>query len=44
VWGSAALQRFGEATPFLSAAAFLLLTWMLTVGATVGDPDLPPVS
>jgi DHA1 family tetracycline resistance protein-like MFS transporter len=44
VWGTAALQRFGDAMPFLSAAAFLLVTWALTVGASVGDPDLPPVS
>ena len=26
VWGNASLQQFGEATPYMSAAAFLLLT------------------
>ena len=32
VWGSASLQRFGEAMPYLSAAAFLLMTLILSVG------------
>jgi DHA1 family tetracycline resistance protein-like MFS transporter len=32
VWGSASLQRFGEATPYLSASAFLLLTLVLALG------------
>ena len=31
------LQRFGEAAPYLSAAAFLLLTWMMTVGYHVSE-------
>jgi len=26
VWGNASLQRFGDATPYMSAAAFLILT------------------
>jgi DHA1 family tetracycline resistance protein-like MFS transporter len=32
VWGSASLQRFGEASPYLSAAAFLVVTLVLAVG------------
>ena len=32
VWGNASLQQFGEATPYLSAAACLLATLVLTVG------------
>ena len=37
VWGAAALQRFGEAAPYLSAAAFFLLTWIMTVGYHVSE-------
>jgi len=37
VWGAAVLQRFGEAAPYLSAAAFFLLTWAITVGYQVGE-------
>jgi DHA1 family tetracycline resistance protein-like MFS transporter len=32
IWGNASLQRFGEAMPYLSAAAFLMLTLALTMG------------
>jgi DHA1 family tetracycline resistance protein-like MFS transporter len=32
VWGSASLQRFGEAMPYVSAAAFLMLTLFLSYG------------
>ena len=32
VWGAAMLQRFGEASPYLSAAAFMLLTLVMLVG------------
>jgi predicted MFS family arabinose efflux permease len=32
VWGSASLQRFGESTPYLTAAAFLVITLLLTIG------------
>jgi DHA1 family tetracycline resistance protein-like MFS transporter len=32
VWGNDSLQRFGESTPYLSAAALLVLTLVLTVG------------
>jgi hypothetical protein len=31
------LQRFGEAAPYLSAAAFFLLTWAITVGYHVSE-------
>jgi DHA1 family tetracycline resistance protein-like MFS transporter len=37
VWGNASLQQFGESTPYLSAAAFLLVTLALTAGFEVGD-------
>jgi DHA1 family tetracycline resistance protein-like MFS transporter len=37
VWGSASLQRFGEAMPYLSAAAFLMLTLILSVGYHVAE-------
>ena len=39
VWGSASLQRFGEGMPFLSAAAFLLLTFAIAIGYRVSDPE-----
>ncbi|MCC7415824.1 MAG: MFS transporter [Acidobacteria bacterium] len=42
VWGNASLQRFSEATPYISAAALLLLTLGLTIGYRVVDAD--PVS
>jgi DHA1 family tetracycline resistance protein-like MFS transporter len=32
VWGSASLQRFGEGMPYLTAAGFLVVTLLLTVG------------
>jgi MFS transporter, DHA1 family, tetracycline resistance protein len=37
VWGAALLQRFGDASPYLSAACFFLLTLAMTVGYHVGD-------
>jgi DHA1 family tetracycline resistance protein-like MFS transporter len=37
VWGSAALARFGEGMPYLSAAACLVVTLMLSVTYTVTD-------
>ncbi|HEY2907808.1 MAG TPA: MFS transporter [Vicinamibacterales bacterium] len=40
VWGNASLGRFGESTPYLSAAAFLLLTLALTAGYQVSDPEV----
>jgi len=39
VWGSASLQRFGDGVPYVSAAVFLLLTLLITVGYHVADPD-----
>jgi predicted MFS family arabinose efflux permease len=38
VWGSASLQRFGEAMPYVTAAAFLLITLILSVGYHATDP------
>jgi DHA1 family tetracycline resistance protein-like MFS transporter len=37
VWGSASLQRWGEATPFLTGAAFLAMTLFVVMGHTVSD-------
>ena len=37
VWGSASLQRFGEATPFLTGAAFLALTLLVVCRTQVAD-------
>jgi DHA1 family tetracycline resistance protein-like MFS transporter len=39
VWGNASLQRFGEATPYLSAAAFIVLTLLLSVSYTASDSE-----
>jgi MFS transporter, DHA1 family, tetracycline resistance protein len=39
VWGNASLQQYGEATPYISAAAFLLLTLLMSVGLQVADAD-----
>src|SRR5262249_29764443 len=39
VWGNASLQRFGDASPYISAAAFLILTLLLSVGYQVADQD-----
>jgi MFS transporter, DHA1 family, tetracycline resistance protein len=39
VWGNASLQRFGESTPYLSAAALLVVTLLVTLGFQVGEPD-----
>ena len=48
VWGNASLQQFGEAAPYMSAAALLLLTLVLAAGfqvtaacRTIGDGALP---
>jgi DHA1 family tetracycline resistance protein-like MFS transporter len=32
VWGNASLQRFGESMPYLSAAGFLAMTLLITLG------------
>lgn len=39
VWGSASLQRFGEGTPYLSAAALLVLTVVLSFRYRASDAD-----
>jgi DHA1 family tetracycline resistance protein-like MFS transporter len=37
VWGNASLQRYGEATPFVSGAAFLVLAALFVLGHRVAD-------
>jgi DHA1 family tetracycline resistance protein-like MFS transporter len=37
VWGSASLQRFGDAMPYVSAAGFLLMILLLSVGHQLGE-------
>jgi MFS transporter, DHA1 family, tetracycline resistance protein len=39
VWGSAAMQRFGEATPYLSAAGCIALTLVMSLTYTVTDSE-----
>lgn len=39
VWGNAALARFGDGMPYLSAAACLGLTLILSLSYTVSDPE-----
>lgn len=39
VWGNASLEAYGESTPYVSAAAVLLLTLLLAVGLAVGSRD-----
>lgn len=39
VWGNASLQRFGESMPYLSAAGFLVMTLILSLGHQVSDSD-----
>lgn len=41
VWGNAALQHFGESTPYVSAALFLLVTCAMTFGYRVVDEPAP---
>jgi DHA1 family tetracycline resistance protein-like MFS transporter len=43
VWGAASLQRYGEATPYISAAGFLLAILLLSVGYQAGEAD-PPIA
>ena len=38
VWGNASLEQFGEATPYISAAALLMLTFLLGLGFKISDP------
>jgi len=45
VWGNASLERLGDSTPYVSAAAILLVTLLLSVGLPVGDRhDAPPAA
>jgi len=37
MWGSVTLQRFGEGTPYVTAAGFLLLTLLLSIGYQVSE-------
>jgi len=39
VWGNASLQHFGESVPYVSAAVFLVLTFVVTVGYHIADYD-----
>ena len=40
VWGNAALARYGDGMPYLSAAACILLTLVLSATYDVTDPDI----
>jgi DHA1 family tetracycline resistance protein-like MFS transporter len=44
VWGNASLQQFGESTPYLSAAALLLVVLAMTAGFELASADAAPVS
>lgn len=44
VWGNASLQRFGAGMPYVSAAVFLILTLVLSLGHQVSDPGAPSSS
>jgi len=48
VWGALMLQRFGEAAPYLTAALFMMLTLVMTVGYRAADHEplvvAPPLS
>ena len=39
IWGNSSLERFSESTPYISAAAILLLTLLLTVGFHITDHE-----
>jgi DHA1 family tetracycline resistance protein-like MFS transporter len=39
VWGNSALDRLGDASPYVSAAALLVVTLLLTVGFRVGEHE-----
>jgi DHA1 family tetracycline resistance protein-like MFS transporter len=39
VWGSASFQRLGEATPYLTAAGFLLMTLLLSLGSLTEESE-----
>jgi DHA1 family tetracycline resistance protein-like MFS transporter len=40
IWGNSSLQRFGEASPYLSAAALLGVTLLLAVGLPMVESDV----
>jgi DHA1 family tetracycline resistance protein-like MFS transporter len=42
IWGNATLERVGERTPYVSAAIFLVLTLLLSLGYQVIDTPGPP--
>jgi multidrug resistance protein len=42
IWGNASLQQYGESIPYVSAAAFLMLTLLLSVGFHVGKSEVAP--
>jgi DHA1 family tetracycline resistance protein-like MFS transporter len=44
VWGNASLQHFGESTPYVSAAALLVLVMAITAGFDVAPADAAQVS
>jgi DHA1 family tetracycline resistance protein-like MFS transporter len=39
VWGNTTLQHFGESTPYISAAALLVVTLAISAGFQVADSD-----
>jgi MFS transporter, DHA1 family, tetracycline resistance protein len=39
VWGNTTLQHFGESTPYISAAALLIVTLLISAGFHVADSD-----
>jgi DHA1 family tetracycline resistance protein-like MFS transporter len=39
VWGNASLERFGEAMPYVSAAAMLVLTLAIVAGLRLGERE-----
>jgi len=41
VWGNASLERFGDATPYVSAAALLMITLLLSIGVQVDSREAP---
>jgi MFS transporter, DHA1 family, tetracycline resistance protein len=43
IWGNASLQHYGESVPYISAALFLLLTSLLSVGFYVRIDETPAI-
>jgi DHA1 family tetracycline resistance protein-like MFS transporter len=44
VWGNATLQRFGESTPYVTAALFLVMTLWLSAGYQAAPDEGVPVN